>query len=431
MKKLVIQGGDVLRGRVRISGAKNASLPLMAASLLTDEALVLHNVPQLSDIHRMEELLSTLGVNLAESGEKRTLELRAASITSTLAPYEMVSKMRASILVLGPLLARCHQAQVSLPGGCAIGARPVNAHVEGLRCLGAEVTVTEGYIQGKAPGGLRGATVVMPVVSVTGTENLLMAATLAKGTTIIQNAAKEPEVGDLGRCLQAMGAHIEGLGTDTLTVEGCERLHGATHTVIPDRIEAATYAVAAAMTHGDVWLDHLIYDDLLSFWALLTKAGAILERCPEVSAANHMECVHVTMPQDIQGVDMMTEPYPGFPTDLQSQFMAFMTRCQGAAMITETIFENRFMHVPELCRMSANITLHKSSALVRGVSQLVGAHVMATDLRASVALVLAGLVAKGTTTVHRVYHLDRGYEALETKLQQCGARIERQDEDEE
>lgn len=431
MKKLVIQGGDVLRGRVRISGAKNASLPLMAASLLTDEALVLHNVPQLSDIRRMEELLSTLGVNLAESGEKRTLELRAASITSTLAPYEIVSKMRASILVLGPLLARCHQAQVSLPGGCAIGARPVNAHVEGLRCLGAEVTVAEGYIQGKAPGGLRGTTVVMPVVSVTGTENLLMAATLAKGTTIIQNAAKEPEVGDLGRCLQAMGAHIEGLGTDTLTVEGCERLHGATHTVIPDRIEAATYAVAAAMTHGDVWLDHLIYDDLLSFWALLTKAGAVLERRPGVSAASNTECVHVTMPQDIQGVDMMTEPYPGFPTDLQSQFMAFMTRCQGAAMITETIFENRFMHVPELCRMSANITLHKSSALVRGVSQLVGAHVMATDLRASVALVLAGLVAKGTTTVHRVYHLDRGYETLETKLQQCGARIERQDEDEE
>lgn len=431
MKKLVIQGGDVLRGRVRISGAKNASLPLMAASLLTDEALVLHNVPQLSDIHRMEELLSTLGVNLAESGEKRTLELRAASITSTLAPYEIVSKMRASILVLGPLLARCHQAQVSLPGGCAIGARPVNAHVEGLRCLGAEVTVAEGYIQGKAPGGLRGTTVVMPVVSVTGTENLLMAATLAKGTTIIQNAAKEPEVGDLGRCLQAMGAHIEGLGTDTLTVEGCERLHGATHTVIPDRIEAATYAVAAAMTHGDVWLDHLVYDDLLSFWALLTKAGAVLERRPGVSAASNTECVHVTMPQDIQGVDMMTEPYPGFPTDLQSQFMAFMTRCQGAAMITETIFENRFMHVPELCRMSANITLHKSSALVRGVSQLVGAHVMATDLRASVALVLAGLVAKGTTTVHRVYHLDRGYETLETKLQQCGACIERQDEDEE
>lgn len=431
MKKLVIQGGDVLRGRVRISGAKNASLPLMAASLLTDEALVLHNVPQLSDIRRMEELLSTLGVNLAESGEKRTLELKADHITSTLAPYEIVSKMRASILVLGPLLARCHQAQVSLPGGCAIGARPVNAHVEGLRCLGAEVTVAEGYIQGKAPGGLRGTTVVMPVVSVTGTENLLMAATLAKGTTIIQNAAKEPEVGDLGRCLQAMGAHIEGLGTDTLTVEGCERLHGATHTVIPDRIEAATYAVAAAMTHGDVWLDHLIYDDLLSFWALLTKAGAVLERRPGVSAASNTECVHVTMPQDIQGVDMMTEPYPGFPTDLQSQFMAFMTRCQGAAMITETIFENRFMHVPELCRMSANITLHKSSALVRGVSQLVGAHVMATDLRASVALVLAGLVAKGTTTVHRVYHLDRGYETLETKLQQCGARIERQDEDEE
>lgn len=431
MKKLLIEGGASLRGRVCISGAKNASLPLMAASLLTDEPLTLRNVPHLSDILRMKELLASFGVEFPSSDEEKTVVLKAQRITSTRASYDIVSKMRASILVLGPLLARCRQACVSLPGGCAIGARPVNAHIEGLRCLGAEITVAEGYIQARAPHGLTGATVVLPVVTVTGTENLLMAATLAKGTTVLKNAAKEPEVSDLVRCLQAMGAHIEGLGTDTLTIDGCKRLGGVTHNVIPDRIETATYAVAAALTRGDVWLDNIVYDDLLSFWVHLAKAGAFIERVPsEAPSGQGHDRVHITMPHDIQGVDVMTEPYPGFPTDLQSQFMAFMTLCQGAAMITETIFENRFMHVPELCRMSADITLHKSSALVRGVKQLVGAHVMATDLRASVALVLAGLVAKGTTTVHRIYHLDRGYEALEEKLCKCGANIERQDDEE-
>lgn len=423
MKKIVIEGGRNLHGRVAISGAKNAALPLMAAALLTDETLQLENVPQLSDLERMKELLSALGVQI-DSDVPHTLRLTANTLTSVRAPYEIVSKMRASILILGPLLARCHQAQVSLPGGCAIGTRPVNAHLEGLRLLGAELDVQEGYITGSAPQGLKGATIVMPVVSVTGTENLIMAATLAKGTTILKNAAKEPEVGDLIRCLQSMGAHIEGGGTDTLVIEGQDRLHAASHFVIPDRIEAATYAVAGAMTHGDIWLDDVVYEDLHSFWAHLEKAGVLLERVQKGT----FDSVHVSMPNDIQGVDVMTEPYPGFPTDLQAQFMAFMTLCRGAAMVTETIFENRFMHVPELCRMCADITLHKASALVRGVPKLVGAHVMATDLRASVALVLAGLVAEGPTTVHRVYHLDRGYEALETKLQQCGAVIDRQDD---
>lgn len=424
MKKIVIEGGTALQGRVEISGAKNATLPLMAAALLTDEPLVLKNIPHLSDIERMKELLDGLGVILSLPEDDRTVVLQAETLTSTLAPYEIVSKMRASILVLGPLLARCHQAEVSLPGGCAIGARPVNVHLEGLRLLGAEVEVENGYIRGRAPNGLKGATIVMPVVSVTGTENLIMAATLAEGTTVLKNAAKEPEVCDLVRCLQAMGAKIAGMGTDTLTIEGCARLKGTRYSVLPDRIEAATYAVAAALTHGDLWLDNVVYDDLLSFWAHLAKAGAVVER----KKGDFYDAVRVSMPSDISGVDVMTEPFPGFPTDIQAQFMAFMTLCKGAAMITETIFENRFMHVPELCRMSADITIHKTSALVRGVSQLVGAHVMATDLRASVSLILAGLVAKGTTTVHRVYHIDRGYEQIEMKLRRCGAVIERQED---
>jgi UDP-N-acetylglucosamine 1-carboxyvinyltransferase len=425
MDRIRIRGGVPLHGTIAVSGAKNAALPLMAASLLTDETLQLTNLPHLADITTLANLLAQLGVSLGMDGHApngghagRVVSLRAEKITSTTASYDLVRKMRASILVLGPLLAREGKARVSLPGGCAIGTRPVDLHLKGLQQLGAAIELKEGYIEAEAPQGLIGAEIVFPFVSVGATENLLMAATLAKGETILTNAAREPEVTDLAHCLQAMGAKIEGIGTDTLHVTGVSRLHGAKHTIVPDRIETGTYAMAAAITGGDIELKGARAETLNAALDTLRGAG--------VSVTNTDDGVRVQRTNaPLNGVDVMTEPYPGFPTDLQAQMMALMATAQGASMITETIFENRFMHVPELRRMGANINLHGGSAMVRGVSKLTGAPVMATDLRASVSLVLAGLAAEGETIINRVYHLDRGYERLEEKLAACGAKVER------
>jgi UDP-N-acetylglucosamine 1-carboxyvinyltransferase len=419
MDKILIRGGVPLSGTIPIAGAKNAALPLLAASLLTEEPLVLGNLPDLADIASMTNLLAQHGVALTRSGDDpRTLELSARQIASTTAPYDLVRKMRASFLVLGPLVARCGEARVSLPGGCGIGARPVDLHIKGLQRLGAEVELREGYIEARAPKGLKGAEIAFPSVSVGATENVLMAAVLAEGETVLVNAAREPEIVDLAHCLVAMGAHIEGIGSDRLTVQGVASLHGARHTVIPDRIETGTYVMAAAATGGDVLLLGARLEHIEAVAQALETAG--------VSLTETAEGVRVSRRNGrIDGVDVMSEPYPGFPTDLQAQVMALMTIADGAAMITETIFENRFMHVPELMRMGANINVHGSSALVRGVTRLTGAPVMATDLRASVSLVVAGLVAEGETVINRVYHLDRGYERLEEKLAACGARIER------
>ncbi len=425
MDKIRIRGGRALTGTIPISGAKNAALPLMTAALLSDETLTLGNLPHLADIATLATLLAQHGVEIEMRGGApngghtgKVVALTARNITSTTAPYDLVRKMRASVLVLGPLVARCGIARVSLPGGCAIGTRPVDLHIKGLTALGAEIELAEGYIQASAPGGLRGGQVVFPQVSVGATENLLMAATLAKGESTLVNAAREPEVIDLAHCLIAMGARIEGVGTDTLRIVGVERLHGAHHEVVADRIEAGTYAMAAAITGGDVELIGARLEAISVVAEKLQEAGVIVE-----ATARGMRISRVNRP--LGGVDVMTEPFPGFPTDLQAQIMALMTTASGASMITETIFENRFMHVPELCRMGANINVHASSAMVRGVPRLTGAPVMATDLRASVSLVLAGLAAEGETVVHRVYHLDRGYERLEEKLSACGADIER------
>lgn len=420
MDKIRIRGGRPLQGRIQISGAKNAGLPLMAASLLTDKTLTLSNLPDLADISTMEKLLEQHGATAEVEGENgtRTMRLTAGRIASTTAPYDLVRKMRASVLVLGPILARCGEARVSLPGGCAIGNRPVDLHVKGLTALGATISLEEGYIHATAPKGLKGGHFVFPQVSVGATENLMMAASLAEGETVLVNAAREPEVNDLAHCLVAMGAKIEGIGTDTLRIQGVAALHGAEHRVVADRIEAGTYAIAAAMTDGDLTLTGVCPTLLEALLKLLGEAGARIETVEDglrVSRANGV----------MMGVDVMTEPYPGFPTDLQAQIMALMTVSKGAAMITETIFENRFMHVPELCRMGANINVHHSSAMIRGVEKLKGAPVMATDLRASVSMVLAGLAAEGETVINRVYHLDRGYERLEAKLAACGADIER------
>jgi UDP-N-acetylglucosamine 1-carboxyvinyltransferase len=424
MDRIRIRGGKPLIGSIPIAGAKNAALPLMAASLLTDETLILRNLPQLVDVATMAHLLGELGVDISMNGDApgghvgRVLELFAGGIRSTTAPYDLVRKMRASVLVLGPLLARCGRAQVSLPGGCAIGPRPVDLHLSALRQLGARIEISEGYIQAEAPSGLVGAHVVFPAVTVGGTENLLMAAALAKGETVLANAAREPEIGDLARCLIAMGAEIEGIGTDTLRIRGKPRLGGALHDVLPDRIETGTYAVAAAITGGEVELTGTRYELIETTAAILVSAGA--QVAPTENGIRISRCNG-----PVRGVDVMTEPYPGFPTDMQAQVMALMTVAEGAAMITETVFENRFMHVPELCRMGANINIHGSSAIIRGVARLSGAQVMATDLRASVSLVLAGLAADGETLLNRVYHLDRGYERIEEKLAACGADIER------
>ena len=424
MDKIKIRGGRPLKGQIQISGAKNAALPLMAACLLTDETLTLSNLPHLADITTLANLLIQHGVDLHMNGATngghtgKVLEMTAREITSTRAPYDLVRKMRASVLVLGPLLARVGEAQVSLPGGCAIGTRPVDLHLTALELLGAEIEIREGYIHAKAPNGLHGAEVIFSKVSVGATENLLMAACLAKGTTRLVNAAREPEITDLADCLVKMGAKIEGIGSDTLVIEGVERLHGADHSVVPDRIETGTYAIAAAITDGDLELLDARPEHLGAVIETLTKAGVEItetERGLKVRRRNG----------SLTGVDVMTEPFPGFPTDLQAQTMALMAASEGAAMITESIFENRFMHVPELARMGANVNVHGASAMVRGQERLTGAEVMATDLRASVSLVLAGLAAEGETTLNRVYHLDRGYERVEEKLAACGADIER------
>ncbi len=420
MDKIAIRGGISLQGDIKISGAKNAALPLMTACLLTDKPLQLINVPELSDIASMAELLSQLGVSISieKTADSQTLRLQTKDIISTTAPYDIVRKMRASVLVLGPLLARSGEAHVSLPGGCAIGTRPIDLHLKGLEALGAEITLEEGYVHAKALHGLRGTTYTFPVVSVTGTENLLMAASLAKGQTRLINAAREPEVGDLAHCLNGMGAKISGIGTDTLVIEGVDHLNGTTHHVIADRIEAGTYAMAAALTRGTIRLKGACFSLIPTVASLLQQAGVFLKDDGDALLVK-------APPTCLQGVDVMTEPFPGFATDLQAQWMTLMSIAEGASMITETIFENRFMHVPELCRMGANVTVHGASALVRGVKGLKGAPVMATDLRASVSLILAGLVAEGETLVSRVYHLDRGYERVEEKLRACGADIER------
>ncbi len=417
MDKIRIKGGVPLEGVIPIGGAKNAALPLMAASLLTAETLTLENVPDLADIATMANLLVQHGVAVGECCD-RTLDLSAAHITSTTAPYDLVRKMRASVLVLGPLLARCGRARVSLPGGCAIGTRPVDLHLKGLERLGAEVTLREGYIDARAPKGLRGAEIVFPSVSVGATENLLMAAALAEGDTALINAAREPEITDLAFCLRAMGARIEGIGSDRLRITGVARLQGTRHRIIPDRIETGTYLMAAAATGGEVRLTGTSLDLVEAVARILDGAGVELMPTEDGFTVRRRNGI-------LEGVDVMTEPYPGFPTDLQAQVMALMATAGGASMITETIFENRFMHVPELSRMGANINVHRASAMVRGVPRLMGAPVMATDLRASVSLVVAGLAAQGETVINRVYHLDRGYERLEEKLAACGARIER------
>mgnify|MGYP002623494610 FL=1 len=416
MDRIRIRGGQQLKGAIPISGAKNATLPLMAAALLPDGPLVLKNVPDLADIATMRSLLEQHGLAVEHDRAARTLTI-SGSATNLEAPYDLVRKMRASVLVLGPLLARYGQARVSLPGGCAIGTRPVDLHLKGLELMGAEIALDAGYIEARAPKGLKGARILFPQVSVGATENLLMAATLAEGETELVNAAREPEIEDLALCLMRMGARIEGIGTDRLRIQGVRSLGPATHRVIADRIEAGTYACAAAITGGEVLLQGARLDHLGAVARVLREAG--------VGLAEEPGGLRVTRLNGLHGVDVQTEPFPGFATDMQAQFMALMTVAEGAAMITETIFENRFMHVPELTRMGARINYHGASAIVRGVPRLSGAPVMATDLRASVSLVLAGLAAEGETIVNRVYHLDRGYERVEEKLAAVGAAIER------
>ena len=415
MDKLVIQGGAPLSGETRISGAKNAALPLMCAALLTREPLALSNVPQLRDVTTMLRLLGQMGVKVSRD-DRSGATLHAERLAEPLAPYELVKTMRASILVLGPLVARCGEARVSLPGGCAIGLRPVDLHIKGLQALGAEIEVEQGYIAARAKR-LTGARIVMDLVTVTGTENLMMAACLAQGTTVLENAAREPEVVDLARCLSAMGARISGAGADVITIEGVASLHGATHHIMPDRIETGTFLAAAAATRGRVSLhgaDPAILDAVLE---KLREAGAELESTKDT--------ISLAMKGRPRGVNVRTAPYPAFPTDMQAQLMALDAVASGAATVTETIFENRFMHALEMQRLGADIEISGNTAVVRGVEKLQGATVMATDLRASASLVIAALVADGETTVDRIYHLDRGYERIEEKLAQLGARIRR------
>jgi len=423
MDRIRIRGGRPLKGEIPISGAKNAALKLMAASLLTADPLTLTNVPRLADVRAMAELLVSFGVGVqvtmaARFGEGDTMRLDAREITSVFASYDMVRKMRASFQVLAPLLARQREAKVSLPGGCAIGARPVELHLNALEAMGAKIELAEGYVTATAPDGLKGAEIVFPFVSVGATETAMMAATLAQGTTKIVNAAREPEISDLGNCLIAMGAEIWGLGSSEITVAGVEKLHGAAHRVMADRIEAGTYAIAAAIAGGEVELVGASHDTIASLLSLLTKSGA------EVSSTPRGLKIHMngTRPRS---VDVTTAPYPGFPTDLQAQIMALMAVADGTSVVKEKIFENRFMHVPELARMGASVRIDGDTATVRGVEKLKGAQVMATDLRASVSLVLAGLAAEGETNVGRIYHLDRGFDRLEEKLSRVGADIAR------
>jgi len=413
--KLLVTGGRALAGEARVSGAKNAALPILAAALLTDEPLVLENVPRLMDVRTMAKLLAQMGAEVGAQADGR-LELRANAIKNPVAGYEMVKTMRASVLVLGPLLARCGRARVSLPGGCAIGARPVDQHVKGLQAMGAEITVEHGYMNASAKR-LRGARIVMDMVTVTGTENLMMAAALAEGTTLLENAAREPEVADLARCLQAMGAKIEGAGTDTIRIEGVASLAGATHRVMPDRIETGTYLAAVAAAGGKVRLTGAAPDTVGATVDKLKEAGASIT----ITGSE----IAIEMAGRPRSVSLTTAPYPGFPTDMQAQLMALDCVGQGTGTITETIFENRFMHALELQRLGADISIQGNTAFVKGVERLQGATVMATDLRASASLVVAGLVAQGETLIDRIYHLDRGYEALEKKLAGLGAKIAR------
>ncbi|MBL8583475.1 MAG: UDP-N-acetylglucosamine 1-carboxyvinyltransferase [Rhizobiaceae bacterium] len=426
MDRIRIVGGNELNGRIPISGAKNAALPLMIAALLTDDTLTLENVPHLADVEQLTRILGNHGVDYSVNGRResqqegysRTINLSARNIVDTTAPYDLVSKMRASFWVIGPLIARMREARVSLPGGCAIGTRPVDLFIDGLQALGAELDVDRGYIIASAPKGLVGNRYVFPKVSVGATHVLMMAASLARGETVLENAAREPEVVNLADCLNKMGARIEGAGTSTIVIQGVEGLSGARHRVIPDRIETGTYAMAVAMTGGDVLLEGARTDLLETALSVLSDAGA------EISTEQRGIRVKRNG-NGIKPVDVTTEPFPGFPTDLQAQFMGLMTMAQGRSQITETIFENRFMHVQELARLGAHISLSGQTATVDGVATLKGAQVMATDLRASVSLVIAGLAAEGETTVNRVYHLDRGFERLEEKLSGCGAVIER------
>jgi UDP-N-acetylglucosamine 1-carboxyvinyltransferase len=414
MQKLAIQGGIPLRGEVRISGAKNAALPIMCAGLLTAETLKLSNMPDLHDVQTMRKLLEQMGVGV-DLGDG-VMSLDGAQITKWEAPYDMVKTMRASVLVLGPLVARFGEARVSLPGGCAIGSRPVDLHIKGLQAMGAEITIEHGYIHAKA-GRLKGARIFFDLVSVTGTENLMMAAALADGVTVLENAAREPEVVDLANCLRAMGAQIEGDGTDTITITGVASLHGASHRIMPDRIESGTFLVAAAATGGSITLRETRADILETVLEKLSEAGAQIRV--------EGDSIHLAMHGRPKAVNVRTAPHPAFPTDMQAQFMALNTVAEGSAMVVETIFENRFMHVQELRRLGAQIDVEGNTAVVRGVGHLEGADVMATDLRASACLVIAGLMAQGETVIDRIYHLDRGYEHIETKLGKLGAQIRR------
>ena len=412
MDKLIVNHSMNLKGDIRVSGAKNAALPIVCASLLTADQLILKNVPQLKDIYTLEKLLGGMGVKIDFTDD--VMKFDASNVTSLVAPYELVKTMRASVLVLGPLVARFGYAEVSLPGGCAIGARPVDQHIKGLEAMGAEIIIEHGYIKAKA-SRLKGARIVMDMVTVTGTENLLMAAVLADGVTILENSAREPEVTDLAHCLVRMGAKINGIGTDTLVIDGVEKLHACEHIIVADRIEAGTFAVAAAITQGDLTLTHARPDTMGAIIEKLNKAGAL------VTQGN--DFLRVVMNKRPQAVDIKTLPYPAFPTDMQAQFMTLNCVADGASHMTETIFENRYMHVPELCRMGAKIEVDGNIAMIRGVTQLYGAEVMATDLRASASLVLAGMYADGQTLVDRIYHLDRGYEHIEHKLNNVGANI--------
>ena len=424
MDRIRIRGGKPLSGTIPIGGAKNAALPLMTAALLSEEPLTLRHVPVLADITTLSHLLVQHGATVTMVGARtphehgHALKIDARNIISTTAPYDLVRKMRASVLVLCPLLARCREARVSLPGGCAIGTRPVDLHIKGMEALGAKIDLKQGYIHAHAPEGLKGAEVIFPKVSVGATENLLMAASLAEGETVLVNAAREPEIVDLAICLNAMGAKIAGAGSDRITITGVKKLHGAEHSVVPDRIETGTYLMAAAITGGNVELAGARYDLVAAVAKTLDGAGV------EISETDRGVSV-CRRNGELKGVDVMTEPFPGFPTDLQAQLMALMTRAKGTSRITETIFENRFMHVQELARLGARIRLDGDTATIEGVERLKGAPVMATDLRASVSLVIAGLAAEGETIVNRVYHLDRGFEKLEEKLGACGAAVSR------
>lgn len=416
MDKFVIRGGAPLRGEIAVNGAKNSALPALAACLLTEEPVILHRIPDVRDIVTMETLLRSTGANVEVDGH--TIRVEAREVVRPEAPYELVKTMRASSLVLGPLVARTGRARVSLPGGCAIGARPINLHLAGLEQLGARIRQEHGYIEAETPNGLHGALITFDRITVTGTEDLLMAAVLAEGETVIENAAQEPEVADLAELLTKMGAQIEGAGTSTIRVRGVPRLHGAEHTIIPDRIEAGTFLIAGAITRGDLLVTRCVPEHLSALISKLRQAGVRIEETGPDS-------LRVCAPGKLRSIDVTTEEYPGFATDLQAQYMALMTQAQGISLITETIFENRFMHALELMRMGANIRLEGRQAIVAGPSQLTGAAVIASDLRASASLVLAALVASGETVIDRVYHIDRGYEKIEERLQQVGASIRR------